>query len=274
MSDELVDLMAKPLAATENALTSLGKKMASSSWNKFKRFLSTASEPLLRKDMGERYISSENHSGGGTIWAFATILALYVPELRSAGALLCEAIGLHGLAHLFQFWLLTLAAGGLLVYFHMKFGWESQALMWKYRADGTAYHTQSRGIPRWGINQIPVSIGIVVALFLFDLPAGILFVISIGLSAKLASEQQAAIYGRYLDALDQKIEQEYLEDAILGKCPTEITQLHKPLAPDLNSDLRNNIAAAAVGKSVKIVAKAPKGTSSPPMPAAAPVPQT
>jgi hypothetical protein len=91
-------------------------------------------------------------------------------------------------------------------------------------------------------------------LFLFDLPAGILFVASISMSAKLAGEQQAAIYARYLDALDAKIEQEYLEKAILGKCPAEITQLHKPLPAAMNADLRENIAAAAVGKPVKIVA--------------------
>jgi hypothetical protein len=81
---------------------------------------------------------------------------------------------------------------------------------------------------------------------------------SCGMSAKLAAEQQAAIYARYLDALDAKIEQEYLEDAILGQCPTEITQLAKPLPPDMNPELRTNIAAAAVGKPAKIVAKAPK----------------
>ena len=96
---------------------------------------------------------------------------------------------------------------------------------------------------------------------MFDMPAGILFAVSCAVSAKLASEQEAAIYARYLDALDQKIEQEYLESAILGKSPTEITQLTKPLPAHMNADLRNNIAAAAVGRSVKIVAKGPKAAS-------------
>jgi len=68
-----------------------------------------------------------------------------------------------------------------------------------------------------------VPYGIVIVLLLFDLPAGVLFIISCGMSFKLAGEQQAAIYARYLDALDAKIEQEYLEQAILGKCPAEIT---------------------------------------------------
>jgi hypothetical protein len=274
MSDELVDLMARPLAAVDNALSSLAKKTASSTWDKFKRFLSTASEPFFRKDMGERYFNSESLTGGAAIWGGATLLALLVPGLSSV-TILFEASGLYKLAHLFhfcQFWPLTIVSGGLLVFFHIKFGLQSLGLMGLYRAQGTAYHTQSRGVARWGDDKGFVPFAIIAALFLFDMPAGILFVVSISLSAKLASEQQAAIYARYLDALDQKIEQEYLENAILGKCPTEITQLHKPLAADMNSDLRNNIAAAAVGKSVKIVAKSPQGTFSPAQPAAAPVP--
>ena len=106
-----------------------------------------------------------------------------------------------------------------------------------------------------------MTFGIAAALFLFNLPAGILFLVSCGMSAKIAGEQQAAIYARYLDALDAKIEQEYLEAAILGQCPAEITQLTKPLPPDMNAELRTNIAAAAVGKPAKIVAKAPKPNS-------------
>lgn len=274
-----MDLMEKPKAILDNALRILAKKTASSFFNKFKRFLSTATEPFFRKDMGERYLDAGSLNGGAIIWAGATLVALWLPELRSAASLLFEFVGYFKLARLFGHWQSTLATGGLLVFFHMKFGRESIALMAKYRADGTAYHTQSRGIPRWEGNQVFVPIGIIVALFLFDMPVGVLFVISCFMSASLAGEQQAAIYARYLDELDKKIEQEYLENAILGKCPTEITQLHKPLAADLNSDLRKNIAAAAVGKSVRIVAKSPKragagpdgGTSpDPPPPANAP----
>ena len=69
-------------------------------------------------------------------------------------------------------------------------------LMNKYRADGTAYHSQSRGTPRWSVNSAFVAIGITIALFLFDLPAGILFVMSCVASTKLASEQEAAIYNQ------------------------------------------------------------------------------
>jgi hypothetical protein len=251
----------KPEAVFDSALNSLTQKTAATVWGKFKRQLSTASEPFFRKDMGERYLSKDSLYGGAVIWAFATLIALGLPMFRSAAGMLCDIAGIYRLAPLFHHWLPTLLTGGALVYYHITFGRESMTLMEKYRADGTAYHTQSRGTPRWGNEGIFIGIGITVVLFLFNLPAAILFAASCAMSAKLAGEQQAAIYARYLDALDQKIEQEYLEDAILGKCPTEITQLTKPLPADMNSDLRSNIAAAAVGKSVKIVAKGPKSPS-------------
>jgi hypothetical protein len=256
--DALVDLMKKPEEAFNNALGAVAKKAAASLWAKFKRNLSTASEPVLRKNMGERYLSGEAHGGGASLWFLATAIALAVPEVRSGAAMLCEMINLPGVGHFFGFWLFTLLVGGAFQYLHFIFGRESRALMEVYRATGIAYHTQSRGIPRWGADQRFVTIGIAAALLLFDFPAGILFIASCAFSAKLSGEQQAAIRSRYLDALDQKIESEYLEDAILGKCPTEITQLHQPLSSTLNEDLRKNIAAAAVGKPVKIVAKGPK----------------
>jgi hypothetical protein len=121
----------------------------------------------------------------------------------------------------------------------------------------------SRGTLRWGNDTWIVFVVIAAVLLLFNFFTFVLFVASYAMSAKISAEQQAAIYSRYLDSLDQKIEQEFLENAILGKCPTEITYLTKPLPADMNPELRNNIAAAAVGKPVKIVAQPPKSKSSP-----------
>jgi hypothetical protein len=258
------DPLAVPSNLMENALKPLTQKTLTTAWGKFKTQLSTASEPLLRKDMGERYLDSGKLVGGCLIWAVATLIALSMPFFRSAAGIIFEVMGNAGAAHLFQSWFLTLTIGGALVFVNYRYGIESIALMAKYRADGTPYHTMSRGIPRWGNETMKVTLGIAAVLLIFNLPAGILFLASCAMSAKLASEQQAAIYARYLDALDAKIEQEYLEDAILGQCPTEITQLSKPLPPDMNSDLRTNIAAAAVGRPAKIVAKAPKAKNQTP----------
>lgn len=255
--DALVDLMKKPEAMLNNALAELNKKALASFLSKLKLFLATGTEPLLRKNMGERYFSAEHLGGGVVAWSLITGIALMFPDVRSLAAIIFSGMHWYGLANICQHWFLTAATGGALVFFFFKFGQESLGQMQKYRADGIAHHTQSRGTPRWEGELALVPLGIFIGLLLFDMPAAIFFVISCATTAKIASEQHAAIYGRYLDALDQKIEQEYLENAILGKCPTEITQLHKPLSSSMNDGLRNNIAAAAVGKSVKVVAKNP-----------------
>lgn len=99
-----------------------------------------------------------------------------------------------------------------------------------------------------------------IVLLVCNIVSAVLLIVSFAMSAKLAAEQDAAVYGRYLDALDAQIEKEYLEKAILGKCPVEITQLNKPLPAAMKAELRGNIAAAAVGKPVKIVTATPGRT--------------
>ena len=60
------------------------------------------------------------------------------------------------------------------------------------------------------------------------------------------------------EGLIEDIENKYLEDAALGKCPTEITYLNHPLDPNMNPELRKSIAASLVGKPVLGVAKPPQ----------------
>jgi hypothetical protein len=110
---------------------------------------------------------------------------------------------------------------------------------------------------------------VILVVLLFTAPImALAFLVSMATSITQAAQQQAALYERYLDALDAQIEGEFLQEAILGKCPPEITNLYKPLPASLKPELRENIAAAAVGKPVNIVARPPKITP----PAAKPAP--
>jgi len=86
------------------------------------------------------------------------------------------------------------------------------------------------------------------------------------MNAKLKSEQNAAIMSRYLDKMDADIENLYLEDAALGKCPTEITYLNHPLDPNMNPEVRKSVAASLVGKPVLGIAKGPRRKGSQPQP--------
>jgi len=248
MSDELVELMKKPEAMLNNAISTVGKKTAASLWVSFKRMLATASDPFFRKDMGERYFSLENQFSGIVVWIIGT--------LASCGM---HAIG-GGSQNKTAVLLTTacLGTGFALVALHWIWGRESLSKMRQFREQGEAYHSMSRGTLRWGNSSIVILMVATLVLLICNLFSAIFLVISYAMSAKLAAEQDAAIYGRYLDALDAQIEKEFLEKAILGKCPAEVTQLNKPLPADMNADLRENIAAAAVGKPVKIFAGKPR----------------
>jgi hypothetical protein len=122
----------------------------------------------------------------------------------------------------------------------------------------------SRGTSRWKGLTVWVLVAAVVVLLIFNPFAAIFLAVSYGMSAKIAGEEDAAIYGRYLDALDAQVEKEYLKKAILGQCPKEITQLSHPLPESMNSDVRENMASAAVGGPVKIIAKPRESSSVPP----------
>lgn len=52
-----------------------------------------------------------------------------------------------------------------------------------------------------------------------------------------------------------------MQDALLGKVPAEMTYLYQPLSEKMDSGLREDIAAAFVGKAVKMVAQPPKTTA-------------
>lgn len=262
--DAFSDLMRKPEAMLNNALAASGKAFLRSMLNDLKLFLACATEPFFRKDMGERYFSKENLNRGVIGWVLCTLITFKFPADCSGGRLVFSALHFYWFAHLVGSSLIILTAGVALAYYFYKFGRESLATMEKYRAEGIPRHSLSRGVPRWGDRTGFILIGICVVLPLLNLPAGLLFMLSVVTSAKLAGEQHAAIYARYLDVLDKRIEDEYLENAILGECPVGITQLVYPLPNTLAPDLRKNIAAAAVGKPVQVFSQKPSRAASPP----------
>ena len=230
-------------AQFEKAVNDFNRKAISTMWNDFKKALAKASEPFHRKEMGERYFTMENCFQGAGVWVIATFVTC-LPSILFGGSE--NVLMLH------------MTVGGAMTCAAFALGVTDMATMQRYRAEGKTYHSRSRGVRRWGNYNPVVLIFLTLFLLVTDTGAGIAFFVAYSMSAKVAGEQQAAIYSRYLDALDQKIENEYLENAILGECPVEITFLHKPLPKGIEPELRKNIAAAAVGKAVKIVAKPPQ----------------
>jgi hypothetical protein len=241
----------------ESSIRSFNKKAAGAMVPVFVRSLTNATEIFFRKDLGERFFTGAM-SGGILIWGVAMFLTFFTDTL--IGDLL-RGVGCYFLAKTLGNHIMGILLNAALLVAFMYFANENARRLQQFRAEGKTYHSMSRGIPRWGDNamtHIGIQFAIGVTLLLFAPLSGILFGFSRYLSAQEAAKQQAAMYDRYLDAQDAKIEGEYLQDALLGKCAPEVTYLYKPLPTGMNGDLRENVAAAAVGKPVKILGQAPK----------------
>lgn len=268
-SDDIAQLTEKLIGPLENKINELTKKTFKSFWQEFQYHMATASEPFFRKEMGERYFSSTNLFVGTSVWAGGTLLAMSFSFIRSPFTYI-SAVGFENFSRFLGSGFVTFLVGAVMVGLSLYWGTENLRKMLAYREDCIAYHTRSRGTPRWGGDNGKVFLLMSGVLFIFNFPVFVLFMFSHGLATKLAAERDAAIYSRYFDILDQQIEKEYLEKAILGQCPTEITQLSSPLPQNLKEQYRKNVAAAATGKTVKIVAQPPQPGSGfqppPPLP--------
>ncbi len=240
---------------------STGKRIIADVGPKIYKMLSTGTEPFFRRDMGERYFDAAAASRGYVLWIFATIASCFT---GTGASLLFTATGSTGLANSFQGPFVPFVVGFAVLIGFGYFANENMKHLQQFRADGKTYHSKSRGQARTTDRkqELIIRIGGSVGLLLLAPVVGVAFIASMYVSMSLASQQQAALHDRYLDMLDAQIEGEFLQDAILGKCPPEITYLYKPLPSTMKPELREDIAAAAVGKPVKIVAQAPQPRSS------------
>jgi len=223
----------------------------------FVKALTLATEPMFRKNMGERYFANAS-SGGFWVWIIAVITSFFTGGLASG---IFDAMGLNDLARITHSpipgVLLTLGLFGAFIYFNQ----ENKAVIREIRNANKTYHSMSRGVPRWADDafiELIITAVATLILLLFAPITGALFIVSRILCFQAVSKQQAALYDRYLDAQDAKIEAERLESALLGNTPCEETYLYKPLSQDINDATRKDIAASAVGKPVKIAAQGGK----------------
>jgi len=224
-----------------------GKRIVADVGSKIYKMLTTSTDPFFRRDMGERYFTGVAFGNGVLLWFLSAIAScafgsLFIGPKYAVVALL---LGLGVLAGFFYF------------------ATENLKHIAVFRADGKTYHSKSRGADRWPdpAQGLGIRVGACLLLLLLAPVTGVAFIASMYTSASLQAQQQAALYDRYLDMLDAQIEGTILQDAMLGKCPPELTYLYKPLPSSLKSELREDIAAAAVGKPVRILAQAPKPTT-------------
>ena len=137
---------------------------------------------------------------------------------------------------------------------------DNEKALMKIRAEKSAYHTKSPGKSRWDNPRAETRFRIISALgILLTSPlAGIAYISSMAISANLKREQTQKIYNNYLDARDNQIEAEFMERALKGEIPAEITYLYEPLSKKYDEETRNDIANTWVAGTPKSVARPPQ----------------
>ena len=250
------------------AINTLNKKAALAAMNMFKRALSTASAPLFQRGLGERYFTSESRDGATMIWLLATIASGYVAASGSgtiAGWLFAQ-IHLSALARFFDLWYFPALSGFVFIFYYISLCKDNADYLRQFREKGIPYHSMSRGEARWNKETIKPLLAIVAGLFLFNIFVFIVLVFAHGMAMKIANEQQEVIRSRYLDAIDQKLEDQYMKEALLGRAKAGHTYLARPLSEkEYTPEVREQVAEAWVGGNVAVVAK-PRRSAQPATP--------
>lgn len=263
------DVQPKPMIdipqELENAVDKFTRRGIGAMAPRLLKGLAIAGEPFFRKNMGQRYLDNGARATGFVLWLAATVLSYgYGGNMTAYFAFQFNQAWLCILLNHPPF--VSLAIGLIFVGSFLLLAANDQRNALQRHFDGAPRHSMSRGEPRIKDPQVYelANIGGCLLLFMYIAPLGLLFIVSRCFSALLAAKQEEAILSRYYDAIDSKIEAEQLESSLLGDTPPENTYLYKSLSNSIPGEMRKNIAAAAAGSRVKVVARGPQNPGTPP----------
>jgi hypothetical protein len=234
------------------------KQMAATMANLCLRGAAIFSDPLFRKNLGERFLSPFSMLGLWAVWLLTLWLSWFYGMAFTAYAL--RYFKMSGLADSASqlHWISVVALLGYGIAVRVSISNDLKAALRRH-LEGRPTHTYSFGEPRFGTGQeIRVKIGLFILLLLAAAPLAAVYLASLYFSFLAGKLQEIEMYGRYLDTIDAMIETEQLETALLGVTPVGNTQLIKPLSARLPDSLRKNIAAAAARNTVMGLARPPK----------------
>jgi hypothetical protein len=215
------------------------------------RGLAVFSNPLFRKNLGERYLNPFALLGVGGLWLLALILSW--PFGMSITALIITRGSVSG-THWVSM-LTVLAYAGAWIHFIRA---DLQAAIQRH-TEGRPTHSYSFGEARLSKEEdLLAKFGLFGLFLLAAAPLAFAYIASLGASYMQGKFQEAELYGRYLDAVDAMIETEQLESALLGVTPVSNTHLIKPLSNNLPDSIRKNVAAAAAGNVARGLAQPPQ----------------
>lgn len=212
--------------------------------------LATGTEPLVRRYLGERALPAAAIGSGAMLWVGSTLLSTVMAFVISS------TFTNSGFMRLLSV-VVPLLTGGAVFAFFCHCVRENSKSLKEIRASKRPYHSMSKGVPRFDTPRLNRQKNLVLLALLFLCPVVfVAYIASRATSSGLEKEQQRKLLANYYDRMDSEIQEQYLEDAIKGNVPPEITDLYRAFPREgCDDEMVSNIARANVGKPVSIVAQ-------------------
>jgi hypothetical protein len=214
--------------------------------------LALATDVFFRKDFGERYLTTSSVLVSGFLWVLATNFAYIYQGGASPFIELIFKLGLHRTAQWLYHHDYSNKVGWIVIFAHSFLAWRNLILTRVRAASGQVWYSVSRGSSIFGTeNKIRdgiIAVVLVLVLGVFADSLGLLCFISFCVSHHLAAREQAFFYNQYLDAVDAKIQAEYLQRALdKGEPPGFTDGLYCPLSKDFKGEYRERVARVVAG---------------------------
>jgi len=207
------------------------KTAAKKTGQTLKEMLASATEPLFRLGLGERHFTVKEAYLGGFLWFVCAIIPIvvyrFVHHFPVAYLILATLVPLLVLAK------------------YCRNVRENSVYIADIRARKLQYHTKSRGQRRFASQREEKNVRRIAALVLFVCSpvTGIAFTISNWMTTAMANQQLQDIENVYLDHKYGEIEANFLQSALSGKTPPEVTWLYDSLPTEkYNQTEREDIA--------------------------------
>jgi len=214
--------------------------------------LALATDVFFRKDFGERYLTPNSAVVSILLWVAASVYASHETGRDNPILQGLWALGLHEIAQWISEhdyaktigWIMVIASGFMVV--------RNLTQTRARTTTGHMWYSLSRGASIFGNENktrdlmiAAMSVGI---LCLFAPTLALLFAVSRIVSYQVESSQQNAFYSRYLDAMDAKIQAEYLQRALdKGEPPDNTEGLYCPLPKSFKGEHRQRVARVVAG---------------------------
>lgn len=234
-ADQITDrLTGKMLDSSISAITKAATQIAEALMFFIFSAAATATDPFFRKNMGERYFTPIRMvislAGWGTM--------LFAGVLYNSFLFGSPAIGfLVGVAICFAYLMMAM---------------RNITAIQKRQATGELWHSKCRGESLFGeenaIRDFTIEIIVLVLLVLISIPHAAFFLLSRLMAYMAEAAALNALYNRYLDIQDAKIEADFLETTLReGFPPRQTAGLYRPLPQRLSRERRGNIARIVTG---------------------------